>query len=353
MGTPFKVASCYGGHDIKTEKNTLSEAPSVLVGTPGRICHHIRNGSIKLERTTFLVLDEFDKSLEYGFQKEMEAIVAELTGIEKIILTSATKALIIPSFLQLASPLELNFLSEEQPRGLTQKAVVSEDNDKLDVLIKLIGIIGNKATMVFCNHRDAVERISELLTRQGVVHDIFHGKLEQQDRERALVKLRNGTNTLLITTDLASRGLDIPEIEFVVHYQLPVDASAFVHRNGRTARMHANGTSYLILKQGDTLPEFIKDPVTFVELPTETELPSKSDWQTLYFGAGKKDKINKIDIVGLLLQKGGLEKEELGKIEVSDYCAYAAVKRDKAKSVVSLLRNEKIKKKQVKIDLAR
>ncbi|MBC7390314.1 MAG: DEAD/DEAH box helicase [Opitutaceae bacterium] len=353
MGTGHKVSCCYGGHTIKTETHTLTEAPAILIGTPGRICYHIRKRNIDLSTVKAVVLDEFDKSLELGYKKDFMYIFDHLPNLEKRILTSATKGGEVPEFVGLNSVTELNYLKDEAVSGLKQKFVVSNQNDKLDALMKLVGVLQNKAMLVFCNHREAVERISEVLDKNGVVHDIFHGKLEQQDRERALIKFRNGTSKVLITTDLASRGLDIPEIEAVVHYQLPPDENAFVHRNGRTARMHAEGVSYVILREDDKLPEYIKQPVEEEKLPEEIVLPEKSEWETIYISCGKKDKVNKIDIVGLLLQKGMLEKEELGKIEVLDFCAFAAVKRKKVQNLVSLLKNEKIKKKQVKIEVAR
>ena len=206
--------------------------------------------------------------------------------------------------------------------------------------------------LIFCNHRDAVERISDLLWNRGLVHDIFHGGMEQEDRERALLKFRNGSHRILITTDLASRGLDIPEIEYVIHYQLPHNEEAFIHRNGRTARMHAKGTSYLILEADEKLA-YLKQQPEIEELPAKNVIPQPIPWETLYIAAGKKDKINKVDIVGLLLKKGKLEKEDLGLIEVLDHTSYAAVKSDRIVHVLNLIKSEKIKNKKVKIEVSR
>jgi ATP-independent RNA helicase DbpA len=232
------------------------------------------------------------------------------------------------------------------------KAVKSLAADKLETLFKLICKIGSKPTLVFCNHRDAVDRISQTLWASGLEHDVFHGGLEQEDRELALLKFRNGSHRLLITTDLASRGLDIPEIEFVIHYQLPHTKEAFLHRNGRTARMNAAGTAYLILSEDDYLPYLDVMPEA-ESLLEEDVVPENTPWVTLYISAGKKDKINKIDIVGLLLKKGELQKEDLGRIEVSDFAAYAAVKRDKVISLLTKVKNEKLKNQKVKIEVSR
>lgn len=353
IGSGFKVNCCYGGHDTKIEMNNFIEPPAVLIGTPGRILYHIRKGSFNPATIHTLILDEFDKALEFGFQVDMESIISQLTGLNKRILTSATKMNEIPAFTGVSDPVELDYLNKDSiSPDLQLKAVISEAEDKLDTLFSLICKIGNKPTLIFCNHRDAVERISDLLYDRGIIHDIFHGGMEQEDREKALLKFRNGSHSLLITTDLASRGLDIPEIEYIIHYQLPHNEEAFLHRNGRTARMHASGTSYLILTPEED-PAFLKKAPEIERLPEKLVLPGPTLWNSLYIGAGKKDKINKIDIVGLLLKKGGLAKEELGLIEVLDHSSYAAVRRNRIEAVVKKISSEKLKNRKVKIEISR
>lgn len=353
MSSGFKVNCCYGGHPVKIERNNLSQPPAVLIGTPGRIAHHLRRHSFSTDTIHTLILDEFDKSLEFGFQEDMEYIIKQLPALKKRILTSATKMKEIPGFTGINKPVEVDFLENKtNAPDLKLKAVISPAADKLDTLFALICKIGDKATLVFCNHREAVDRISNLLWDMGLVHDVFHGGMEQEDRERALLKFRNGSHRLLITTDLASRGLDIPEIEYVVHYQLPHNEEAFLHRNGRTARMHAKGTSYLILTEDEKLAYLLQSP-EIEELPEKLVLPKPTPWATLYIAAGKKDKINKVDIVGVLLQKGELTKEDLGLIEVLDHSSYAAIKRNRIERTVQLIKNEKIKNKKVKIEVSR
>jgi len=352
MGTEFKVNCCYGGHPMKVEINNLKHPPAVLIGTPGRLADHMRRKTFDTNAVNTIILDEFDKSLEFGFQDEMSFIIGELHYLKKRFLTSASEAIAIPDFVGISSLVRINFLSDAQPKGLKLKAVVSEGRDKLDALFSLICKLSNSTTLIFCNHREAVERISELLDNKGLVHGTYHGGLEQEERERALIKFRNGSHRILITTDLASRGLDIPEIENVIHYQFPATADAFMHRNGRTARMHAEGTAWLIMGEGDHMPAFLKEKPEYVEMALNPRLPGNSEWETLFVAAGKKDKINKTDIVGLLIQKGKLHKDEIGLIEVLDYSSFVAVKSAKIDKVVHLLRFEKIKKKSVKIEVS-
>lgn len=353
MGTGYKVNCCYGGHPVKTEKNNFVQPPAVLIGTPGRLAFHVRNESFNPESVHTLILDEFDKALEFGFEPDMDFIIGRLKKLERRMLTSATNMSEIPAFTGLKKPVEINFLKDHTVvPDLKIKKIVSEAEEKLETLFSLICKIGNKSTLVFCNHRDAVDRISEILWNMGLDHGVFHGGMEQDDREKALLKFRNGSYRILITTDLASRGLDIPEIDCVVHYQLPHNEEAFLHRNGRTARMKSKGEAYVILTEEEN-PSFLTDKTEIETLPSKDILPDNTSWATLYIGAGKKDKINKIDIVGLLLQKGKLLKEELGLIEVQDFSSYAAVRRDKIEKTVQLIRNEKIKNKKVKIEISR
>ncbi|MGK0387325.1 MAG: superfamily II DNA/RNA helicase [Maribacter sp.] len=355
MGTPFKVNCCYGGHPIRIEKNNLKVPPALLIGTPGRIGDHLRRESFNPDNIHTLVLDEFDKSLEFGFQKEMEDIISQLGLLHKKILTSATAADEIPAFAGIEAPQRLDFIGDATHERLTIKAIraENEDQEKIDILFHLLCKIGHEPTLVFCNHRAAVERISEVLWGRGIVHDTFHGGLEQQDRERALIKFRNGSLRLLVTTDLASRGLDIPEIKYVIHYQIPYDEKTFTHRNGRTARVNESGMAYFVMAHKDYFPDYIVEEPEMEAFEEAEGLPPNPDWATVFIGGGKKDKINKIDIVGMFCQKGKLEKSELGLIEVKDYYSYVAVKKDKARPLVKRLRGEKIKKRKVKIEMAK
>jgi ATP-independent RNA helicase DbpA len=353
MGTGFKVNCCYGGHAVKIERNNLAQAPAVLIGTPGRIAYHLKHENFDESTITALVLDEFDKALEFGFQDDMSYIIGQLRSLKQRFLTSATKMDVIPDFAGVRNAAEIDFLnSAAVTPDLKLKKVMTTAEEKLNTLFKLICRIGDERTLIFCNHRETVDRISDLLIDKDLAHDIFHGGMEQDERERALLKFRNGSIKLLITTDLASRGLDIPEVQYIVHYQLPYTEDAFLHRNGRTARMNAKGTAYLIMADDEKYPFLSGDIEAEVLKDKGLKPPKDSEWQTLYIAAGKKDKVNKIDIVGLLLKKGGLQKEDVGLIEVKDQSSYVAVKRKMSHKVLAALSNERIKNKKVKIEIA-
>jgi ATP-dependent RNA helicase DeaD len=355
MQTGFKVTTCYGGHKREIEENNLVQPPAIVIGTAGRMADHIRRKNIDLSKIKFLVLDEFDKSLELGFLEEMEYIINSIPGVKKRMLTSATYTEDIPAFVKMDEPVMLNFLPEQAtlPDVLRINTVLSPEKDKLDSLVQLVCYTGNTSTIIFCNHRDAVERVSAHLAEQGIVNVFYHGGMEQHDREVALCKFRNTSSDILVTTDLASRGLDIANIRNIIHYHLPNDEAAFTHRNGRTARMNATGNVYVLYSQDEKLPDYITSQADAFEMPERLSLPDKPKWSTLFIAAGKKDKINKIDIVGFLSQKGHLKKDEIGLIEVKDFTAFVAVRKSKIGNVVELVKNEKIKNKKVKIAVAK
>lgn len=354
MATGHKVNVCYGGHPIETEIRNLSNPPAILIGTPGRISDLITRQTFSLDGIQTLVLDEFDKSLELGFHDEMAFIISHLRNLRKRVLVSATAGIRLPDFVRLNAPTTLNFTSEEDaPTGLTVKLVYSETKDKIDTLFQLLCSLNSEAALIFCNHREAAERTSALLNELGIYSTVYHGGMEQADRERALIRFRNGSVTYLVTTDLAARGLDIPDMNHVIHYHLPLQAHEFVHRNGRTARMKSSGTAYVILHQDEPRPAYLDKSLETLKLPTRLPLPEPPEFITLYISGGKKNKLNKVDIVGFFSQKGQLDKSDLGLIDVKDFISFAAVKRTKVDALLDRVKDEKMKGRKYRIEIAR
>ncbi len=354
MGTGFKVTSCYGGHKREVEENNLVQSPAIIIGTPGRLCDHIRRGNITTDAIEMLVLDEFDKTLELGFLEEVSFIISSIKNLKNRILTSATESVEIPGFIGIDNPIRLNYLSEDDiEKSLSIQSVQSPEKDKNETLFKLICYLGNRSAIVFCNHRESVERTGNFLSQSGIVNEFYHGAMEQQQRDSALCKFRNGTVNVLVTTDLASRGLDIPNIRYIIHYHLPHTEEIFIHRNGRTARMDASGTAILILSEEEKLPPYINQDIEQIQLPYTVILPEKPKWSTLFIAAGKKDKVNKVDIVGFFSNKGQLKQEDIGLIEVKDFSSFVAIRKSKVGHVLQLIKNERIKNKKVKIEIAR
>ncbi|MCX8490666.1 MAG: DEAD/DEAH box helicase, partial [Cyclobacteriaceae bacterium] len=344
MKTSYKVSCCYGGHSVKVEQNSLGEAPAVVIGTPGRLADHFLRKSFDPRTIQLVVLDEFDKSLQMGFQKELTILFKAFNGKQHHLLTSATRLAVWPEFLPFTNPETLNYLKDEAASKLELKLVRTNTTDKVETLMRLVAGFNQEVCLVFCNHRDAVERISALLAQHQFAHGILHGAMEQIDREKNLIKFRGGAHNVLIATDLASRGLDVPEIRHVVHYQLPLQQEAFLHRNGRTARMHADGKAYLIVALDETIPEYIDKSIEEVKVPSKLVLPPPPLYSCLYISAGKKDKISKGDIVGLLTKKGGLTNDDIGLINLLDFSSYVAVRRHHVNKLLTSIKNEKLKK---------
>jgi len=353
MGTGFKVNTCFGGRPSNGEKRDLAVPPALLIGTPGRIQDHIERNNFEVNGIRMLVLDEFDKSLEMGFTDQMEAIISQLKFLRKRFLTSATDAVEIPAFTGIKDPVKLDFSEKDNLlKGLKIYSVKGATNDKMELLYNLLCYLGNDSSLIFCTQRETVEKVNAYLTGRHLANEFFHGKLEQPERERALSKFRNGSCTAFISTDLASRGLDIPEIKNIIHFDAPVRVDEFVHRNGRTARMDAEGSAFVLLGVNENLPDFITPVPMAFPLPKLTSAPPKPEWSTLYIGKGKKDKLSKMDVVGFMFKKGMIAKEDLGMVEVKDYFSYVAIKSSKVKDVLLLIQNEKIKNMKTKVDLA-
>lgn len=354
MSTGFTVTACYGGHDINVEIKNLTNDPSLLIATPGRLLDHLDRQSFDCSSIRYLVLDEFDKSLELGFHEQMTQIFDILPSLDKRILTSATSNVAIPDFLKSYQPLLLDVSKEDiESSDVSSYVVISEYKDKADKLFQLICSLKSESAIIFCNHRESAERISNLLNDKGIQIGYYHGGLDQADRERILIQYRNGSIRYLVTTDLAARGLDIPEIRHVIHYHLPAKESEFIHRNGRTARMGASGTIYLLLFAEENIPEYVADDLRLLKVETNCPLPEQPVFDTIYVSGGRKNKVSKADIVGFFLQKGELSKNDLGLIEVKDFASFVAVRKEQTKSLLKKLANQKMKGKKYKIELAR
>ncbi|MEX2565394.1 MAG: DEAD/DEAH box helicase [Cyclobacteriaceae bacterium] len=352
LKTNFKVSAFYGGHAMKTEQNSLRDAPAVIIGTPGRLSDHMGRKSFDPKHIHTVILDEFDKSLQFGFHEQLRIIFEALSGNQKHLLTSATQLERLPDFLPIKKMVTVNYLKNRTDSKLTLKLLRTSSVEKADRLMRLVADFEQEACLVFCNHREAVIRISSLLTDNTFEHVVLHGAMEQLDREKNLIKFRSGTHNLMIATDLASRGLDIPEIKHVVHYQLPPKENAFIHRNGRTARMYADGQAYLVLAHDESLPDYLREDLEEVALPEAFQVPLPSSMVCVYISAGKKDNISKGDIVGLLTKKGGLSSGDIGLITVMDQASYAAVSREKVKKMLGKVDMEKLKKVKVRVALA-
>ncbi|MEZ3590367.1 MAG: DEAD/DEAH box helicase [Muribaculaceae bacterium] len=352
LAVGYKTVAFYGGHSMMEEKRSLSAVPDIVIATPGRLLDHINRHQIDLYPARTLVLDEYDKSLELGFHDEMKRIVARMPNLSQTLLTSATRLDALPSWLHAVEPATVDFLNDggDLKKRLTIIDVESPVKDKIDTLADLLRSLDNQRVIIFVNYRDSAQRLYDHLRRLGLPVGLYHGALDQADREKAIDLLNNGTTPILISTDLGARGLDIDTVGSVIHYHMPLTPEAWTHRNGRTARVDREGTVYVVRSESDTVPEFATFDRPYH--PTgHSDDPIRPAAATLYFDAGKKEKLSRGDILGFLVNKGGLRADEIGKITVKDHSAIAAIPPTDPAAVIARIKGEKIKGKRVRVSL--
>lgn len=344
---------CYGGHPFRNEKLQFSAKPKIIISTPGRILDHYERGTEGLLPFTKLIIDEYDKTLELGFLNELAQIFEYRKNLNYTHLISATEIETLPHFLKDYTFETFNYLKKEDLK-LNYYIVQAEKNDKLHALALLLSTFEQEPIIIFCNHREATERISEHLTQYGKEHVVFHGGLEQEDRERAIIKFKNGTVDCILASDLISRGIDIPDIRHIIHYQYPQKSEDYIHRNGRTARMNSEGTVYLIRSENEALPDYLSEKQfdTFA-LPAGFKEYPQTKFLTLFLNVGRKHKIRKSDIVGLLTVEFKIPFEEIGQIYVYDRFSYLALTKKAFQKYKHIMQQFKIKKMNAKLFLCR
>lgn len=347
MGSSYKANAIYGGRSIAKDKIELKHTPSILIGTPGRLFDHFEQGRFTTEEIKTLIIDEYDVTFEVGAGGEMKKIMSHLPNITKRILTSATQGTSRPNYFKMANPVVLNFINEKASSKLVVKTILSPSKNKHNTIVALLNQLESDPVIVFCNKKERIEDLSRFLDKRDVTHTCFYADMEQRDRDRALIQLRNGSVSILIASDLASRGIDIPEMKFIIHYEIPDTYKAYTHRNGRTARVNAKGTAYLIKGDGEVFPEFIEK--SKIETISTTKERKPNFWTTLFISGGRKDKISKGDIAGLFFKQGEINKDQLGVIELKQDCTFVAVPVSIANQLIEKLNNTRLKKKKVRV----
>ena len=352
MGCGLHSMAVYGGRPAMDEHRELRKVcPQIIFGTPGRLNDHLVKGNIVADDVRFLIIDEFDKCLEMGFQNEMAILLGNLPYVKRRVLLSATESEVMPRFVNMGHTQRLDYRQEEEQVSSRVHIyyIESPQNDKLEPLRQLLLERGEESTVVFLNYRESVERVADYLRKAGFTLSAFHGGLEQKQREDALYRFANGSANIMVCTDLASRGLDIPDIDNIVHYHLPETEQNYVHRVGRTARWDKQGRSFFLLKAGEHIPDYVEETPTAYNLKADVDgstperVPARPKMVTIYIGKGKRDKLSRGDIVGFLCKKGGLQGSEIGKISVEERFTYVAIAREKLRQVLKNTAGEKIK----------
>lgn len=349
----YRTATFYGGRPLRDEQNRLlSGSLDILIATPGRLLDHIQRKTVDLSKVTTLIIDEMDKCLDLGFLPDIKRILKTLKHPKYFLMASATMPS-DPELIKITGELTvLDFTGEggEKKPDIEIVEIPSASKDKLQTLVSLLDSLPNsEKTIIFTNHRESAERVYTNLKKEGFPVSLYHGGLEQQDRELALIALKNDSSPILVSTDLGARGLDIPEVENIIHYHLPTSQDAYIHRNGRTARAGASGTAYVIVNEEENIPEYLKTDRKWI--PGETRNPEerKSDKAMIVFNIGKKDKISRGDILGFLTKQVGLAGEEIGKIDIGEHFASAAVPVAKVRDIQQSSEGVRLKNKRFRL----
>ncbi|MDO7876756.1 DEAD/DEAH box helicase [Hymenobacter sp. ASUV-10] len=366
----LRVAGYYGGHAMRDEVKGMQEhqLPHIIVATPGRLLDHLERRTFIPNQIKSLVLDEADKLLDLGFQEEMATIISRLPRRRQTLLFSATMPDKVLNLVRehLTKPRVMNAGGEQEgsrlPENLTIHGhLLAAENQKPAALYHLVSQPEAGKSLIFANTRDRVEELARFLRGRGLLADALHGKMLQPERDKAMLKLRNGSIHILVATDVAARGLDINDLGTVVQFDPPHDADTFQHRAGRTARAGATGTAHLLLttpEQHKIQPWPVTSSVQWARLtppplPAALPKPPRPSTVTLHVSAGKREKISRGDLAGAFVSLGGLEREAVGRIEVFDHYSFVAVPEEVAAEVQARMDGAKVKGKKVKVAVVR
>ena len=346
----LKILTLYGGVPLRAQAESLAKGAHILIGTPGRIQDHLAKETLVLDSIKTLVLDEADRMLDMGFYDEIVKIGSNMPRAKQTLLFSATfpekieklaKALLKqPVTIKVDTVIEENKIDE----------IVYETEDKFKTLNVLIQAYRPESLLIFCNTKVQVIELTDQLYRLGHSTIDLHGDLDQRERNEAVLVFSNGSKRVLVATDVASRGLDIKDIELVINYDLPFDQEVYTHRIGRTGRADATGTALSLYSSRDS------DKCSYVTssarkgemkvLRVDAAFKMISNYDTLGINGGKKTKLRAGDILGTFCKEIGIDNKMIGKISITDTKSYVALHHTVVEKVFKALKKTTIKKKR-------
>ncbi|MDQ7046758.1 MAG: ATP-dependent RNA helicase DbpA [Sulfurovum sp.] len=346
----LKILTLYGGVPLRAQAESLAKGAHILIGTPGRIQDHLAKETLILDSIKTLVLDEADRMLDMGFYDEIVKIGSNMPRGKQTLLFSATFPTNIEKLAKtlLNQPLTIKVDTIIEKNKIDE--ILYETSDKFKTLSMLIQSYKPESLLIFCNTK--VEVISLTDTLRGRGHSVIdiHGDLDQRDRNESLIAFSNGSKRILVATDVASRGLDIKNIELVINYDLPFDPEVYTHRIGRTGRAEARGKAIsLFTIQDREKSTYALDRAKKAEektLRVDANFKMQSNYETLCLHGGKKTKLRAGDIIGTFCKEIGIDNSMIGKINITDTKSYIALHHTVADKVLKALKSVKIKKKK-------
>jgi len=356
-----QIVSVCGGHPYHSQRKALQGGGQVVVGTPGRVAKHLRAGSADLSALKVLVLDEADRMLDMGFFEQVVGIEEACNRERQTFLFSAT---FTPQIHELGETLQrdperIQTEPELTPELLEQRVIFGESGERSRLVLALLAAHRPSTALVFSETRVACDRLARFLTRHGAHALALHGQLEQRDRDDVLVQFSNGSANVLVATDVAARGLDIPELPLVIVSELSGDPEVHVHRIGRTGRAGAAGLALSIVAPREQerlrrIEALLGKTIAVEDAPDQVErvtLPAPP-YRTLLLLSGRRDKIRKADVLGALVKDGGIPPEAIGRIDLAGgTCAVAIERSAAARALQYIEQGGRIKRKRVRARL--
>ncbi|MPM34423.1 ATP-dependent RNA helicase DbpA [bioreactor metagenome] len=376
----IRCAAVYGRQPMEIQKSELKQRVHVIVGTPGRTLDHIERENINLDEIRYLVIDEADKMLDMGFIEQVEEIIKELPADRCTMVFSATMPEQIAEICKqyMKKPIKIEVDSETPGlENIRQVYYEVEDDEKFNLIKKIIHIESPDSCILFCNTREKADNLFKKMRNKGYSCGILHGGMEQRDRLQSIHEFKRGEFKFLIATDVAARGIHIDEISLVVNYDMPLNNESYVHRIGRTGRAGNIGAAitlatrseakilheieeyvkYKIPKQGTPELKEVEDEKLIFNNLDRSEPSIKIDKSEklnkqitrIRINAGKKTKMRPGDILGAITAISGISGDDIGIIDIQDTCSYVEILGEKGDFVVEALGVTKIKGKIHKI----
>ncbi|OCL83665.1 ATP-dependent RNA helicase DbpA [Arcobacter porcinus] len=353
----IKVLTLCGGVPFKPQVASLYHEAHIIVGTTGRVLKHIKEGNLKLEEVNTFILDEADKMLDMGFYDDIMDIDKLLPKNRQTLLFSATYEENIKN-LSNSITKDAFFVEVENEEKNKILQVFYEVNrfEKNRQIEKIIKQYEAKSTIIFCNQKQTCEVLADELYKNGLDVLTMHSDLEQKDRDETLTLFSNQSYPILIASDVASRGIDIADVDLVINYDIALNEKIHTHRIGRTARAGNGGIAVTFYEENEyervDLVKNIFDDIKFndiKDIKQNSDYKIDSSFRTIFINGGKKDKLRKADILGSLTAGINLNKEDVGRIDIFTFCSYVAINKDKLNVVLEKLPNNRIKGKYYKI----
>jgi len=359
----LKVVILSGGQSIGPQIGSLAHGAHIVVGTPGRIKDHLRKNTLKIDQIKTLVLDEADRMLDMGFRDDIEDIAAHTPQQRQTLLFSAT----YPDNIEQLSkhlqyePQSIRIADTHDQKKIQQQLFVCPRAEKIDTLKKVLNYFSINQAVIFCNTKQVVQEVTQALQDLRCSAMALQGDMDQKDRDRVLIRFKQQSANFLIATDVAARGLDVDNLEYVINFDLPRDTDVYAHRIGRTGRADKTGIAISIAsdKEQYKVDAINQHPVgDLIVEQTLTASPAiqiePMPYVTLCLQAGRKDKLRPGDILGALTAnpakgKDGIPGSAVGKIDVLDFVSYVAVERDQARVALEYLQQSRIKGRKVKV----